>query len=94
MKESDHNLMILNMKIKWSSLHEKFQRIAIFNYKNDEDFEKFRSETERNDQLLSCFDDVTDFDIAANKWLKLLNDIIRRCFRKIRLGKRLSRLKY
>ena len=28
-----------------------------------------------------------DFDIPANKWLKLLNDIIRRCFRKIRLSK-------
>ena len=71
-KERVHNLMILNLKIRWSSLHRNNQRIEIFIFKNNDDFEKFRCETETNDELLSCCDNVTDLNTAALTWLKLL----------------------
>ena len=47
-KKSDHNLLILEINLKWSSL-AKTQRIEIYNYKNEDDFKNFQSNTENND---------------------------------------------
>ena len=87
-KESDHNLLMLKLKLNWSSMHETInQRKEIFNFKNVEDFDKFRIVTENDDELLQSFDDESDLNQSANKWLELVNKRIRKCFRKIRLGK-------
>jgi hypothetical protein len=90
-KKSDHNLLMLVLEISWSSLHQQQnQRKEIFNFRNSDDFDKYKIETEDNQELLKCFEDVTDLNTASNKWLKTLNNIIRKCFRKVRLGKTLK----
>ena len=51
-KQSDHNLMMLNIDSNWrTSIDEKKERIEIYNYKNKEDFEQFKNETENNPEL-------------------------------------------
>ena len=85
-RASDHNLLILQLKLKWSSLN-KAQRIEILNFRNEEDFQKFKKCTEVNAELLECFENAPDFNSACNKWLKVFNKILRNCFRKIRITK-------
>ena len=46
-KKSDQNLLMLVLEISWSSLHQQQnQRKEIFNFRNSEDFDKFKIETE------------------------------------------------
>ena len=52
-----------------------------------ENFQNFQNETEKNEQLSKCFDGKTDLNDAANRWITILNSIIKSCFKKIRLGK-------
>ena len=85
-KESDHNLLILHLNLRWSSLN-KSNRIEIYNFKKEEDFKSFQANTENNEDLLNCLEDFSDFNLACNKWLKTFNEIIRKSFKKIRLVK-------
>ena len=84
-KVSDHNLLILELDLKWSSLN-KSPQIEMYNFKNTEDFKNFQRVTEENNELLECFEDNDDFNNACSKWLKTFNDIIRKCFKKIRIS--------
>ena len=60
-KQSDHNLMMLNIDSNWrTSVDEKKERIEIYNYKNKEDFEQFKIETENNPELRDCFKDENE----------------------------------
>ena len=79
-KESDHNGMILKIKSNWNtSVEDKTERMEIYNYKNKEDFMKFQKETEDNESLRECFNDETeDLDVAAERWLSLINKIIQK----------------
>ena len=87
-KESDHNLLWLKLQLKWSSFNENKNQISeIFNFKNLENFQNFKCETENNEQLSKCFDDKTDLNDAANRCITILNSILKSCFKKIRLGK-------
>ena len=57
-KESDHNMFILNMNVSWdTSIDDIENREEVYNFKNDEDFAKFVRETNNNPALNSCFDD-------------------------------------
>ena len=48
-KESDHNLLKLNVNTSWETKHEdKEERGEAYNYKKKDDFEHFVKETERN----------------------------------------------
>ena len=85
-KKSDHNLLILELDLKWSSMI-KSPRIEIFNFKNEEDLKSFQCETEECEELLECFKKFENLNDACSKWLKILNDIIRKSFRKIRISK-------
>ena len=61
--------------------------MEIYNYKNKDDFKKFKEETEENNELIDIFeDDSADLEIAAEKWLSTLNKIIIKCFKKIRIN--------
>ena len=89
--ESDHNPIITKLTINW---HEdaKKNRIDLFNLKNNECQEKFKMETSSswNDGALSSiFDQKEDLNILADRFLKKLDKITFKCFRKIRVtGKR------
>ena len=77
------------MNVSWdTSIDDIENREEVYNFKNAEDFANFVSETNNNPALNSCFDDENeDLNKACNHWLSLLNTIIRKCFRKIRLKK-------
>ena len=57
-KMSDHNLLILELDLRWSSMEETDQRQEIFNFKDEENFHKFEMLTESNDDLDKCFDNA------------------------------------
>ena len=47
----------------------------------------FKAATEENDELIHCFDDITeDLNTTANRWLSTLNKIFQKLFRKIRIN--------
>ena len=57
-KESDHNLFFLNINTTWdTSVDYKTERIEVYNYKRNEDFESFINETNDNLSLRMCFED-------------------------------------
>ena len=84
-KKSDHNLLILELNLRWSSLYRP-PRIEIHNFKKIEDFKKFQSMTENNEELLSVFEKYDDLNLACSKWLNVLNGVIKKCFKKIRIS--------
>ena len=88
-KESDHRTMILELDFKWnaeSRINEK--RKEVFNYKNNLDFEAFKKLSEHNEDLNKCFDDdKEDIEDSSKRWLKIVNNLIKRAFRKIRIKK-------
>ena len=84
-KKSDHNLLILELNLRWSSLYRP-PRIEIYNFKKIEDFKKFQSMTEKNEELLTCFEKYDDLNLACSKWLNVLNGVIKKCFKKIRIS--------
>ena len=86
-KESDHNLLILKLKVKWNSSDNVCSRQEIFNFKDEESFRTFEMLTESDDDLKKCFDDCKDINEASTKWLKILNNLIKKSFKKIRIKK-------
>ena len=54
---------------------------------NEDSLQKFEMLTESNADLEQCFDNCSDLNQAANKWLKILNNLIHKSFRKIRIKK-------
>ena len=86
-KKSDHNLLYLEVRKSWKSV-VKNKREEIYNYNDEEGFQRFVKETSTNAALKHCFDDENeDIDESSKRWLKVVNDIIRKSFKKIRIGK-------
>ena len=85
-KESDHNLLILKLNLRWNSLN-KTSRIEVYNFKNENNFKTFQFNTEENKELINCFEDFDNFNEACTKWLQIFNEIIRKSFKKIRIKK-------
>ena len=89
-KESDHRTMILifngmlKLKAKMNAL--KYLIIKIFL-----NFETFKVLTENNKELTNCFNDEEEnLDVSSNRWLKILNKIIKQHSEKFEL----KRIKY
>ena len=86
-KESDHNLIYIEVMKKWKTFVGN-KREEIFNFNDEEGHVKFVAETNENQALRNCFEDENeDVEISSRRWLKLLNTSIKSCFRKIRVGK-------
>ena len=60
-------------------------RQEIFDFKNEEQFNRFEMLTERGKDLKNCFEDCSDVNKSANKWLKIVNNLIKKFFKKIRI---------
>ena len=84
-KPSDHNTLILELDIRWNSNEKEEKRQEIYNFKNEEQFQRFEMLTESDKDLKNCFKDCTDVNAAANRWLKILNSLIKKSFKKIRI---------
>ena len=83
--ESDHNVLVSKFNFSWhkSIKHEK---IEIYNLKNKQGQVKFKETTSHTDYLSAVFDDESeDLNISARRFLKRLNRIIHKCFKKIRI---------
>ena len=82
---SDHNSIILdiNMRVK------KYipERKLVYNYRDVEAMKKFRMVTTNDDSLIKCFETNESLEMQSKKWLKSLNNILQKSFRKIRLNK-------
>ena len=86
-KKSDHNLLYLEVKKCWKS-SVKNNREEIYNFNDEEGFDRFAERTVENDALKHCFDDeCEDIEVSSNRWLKIVNGLIRKSFKKIRIGK-------
>lgn len=90
LKESDHNTMILKVKTNWKNLvDDKDIRTEIYNFKKKDDFKIFQVETSNNEELRACFNDENDdLEVSSKRWLSILNKIIIKCFKRIRLNKK------
>ena len=77
-KNSDHNTLIMELDISWSSNpKETEERIEIFNFNNQEEFAKFIELSNENYVLKNLFNnDDEDMDVSAKKWLRTVNRII------------------
>ena len=82
--------MILEFSLNWNSESSlKEERIEIFDYKNVTNFEKFDQLTNNNDDLKHCFHDINeDLEKSSKRWLKILKNIIKVFFTKIRVQKK------
>ena len=93
--ESDHNSIITRLKTQWKC-KEKQNRIEIFNLKNKECQQIFRRETSshvNNSNLSSIFEDNGDLNIQTEKFLKSLQRVIQKCFKKIRVKEKVDKEK-
>ena len=87
--ESDHRTLILEVDLKWNpKQYDQENRVEIYNYKNNDNFEKFVLLTTENKDLKHCFDDEEeDLEKASKRWLKTVKNIIKTSFDKIRIKK-------
>ena len=81
--ESDHNALILELEIKEDE--EKPKREEIFNFRSKIGQETFQRETEKNQNLLDCFDNNKPIEIQIEKWKDSFENILKKCFKKIRI---------
>ena len=79
--ETDHNGLILELKLEYSA--QKPERREYFNFRNKVCQGEFKKETEINSQLLECFENQLSVEMQCKKWLKTFNSIVYKCFRKI-----------
>ena len=85
--ESDHNLLWCYVKLKWNPQKKSNNRIEIYNFKCPEGLRKFNELTSEN-TIEKCFDGNENFSKKAENWFKTLINIIKRCFKKIRIANR------
>ena len=91
-KESDHNNLIMKLNTTWNTnTNQNCVRAEIYNYNSEEDFKTFQALTEDNEELVKCFSDTSeDFNTSSNRWLSIINSIIKKSFRKIRVNHKTS----
>ena len=93
--ESDHNSIVTKFKIEWKNLSDQ-RRIEIYNLKNKQCQQIFHKETSsymNNNNLSSIFDTTGDLNNQTKKFLKKLEKVIHKCFKKIRIKERVDKEK-
>ena len=84
--ETDHNGLVLEMNIDVGN--NKPEREEILNLRNRVGQEAFHEETEKNQELLECFDNNLPLKTQSMKWKKAFNNVLHKCFRKTVLHQR------
>ena len=90
--ESDHNVIFTRLKMKWDRKVSS-QRNELFNLKNIECQKAFKDATtmENNKRFLSSvFEENVDINIATEKFMKRLQKIISKCFKKVRIKEKVD----
>ena len=81
-RDSDHNTLILYMKLEY--FLKKPERIQYFNFKNSECQKLFLEMTNETRKLTDCFQMDGGVEKQAKKWFKELKAMCQQSFRKIR----------
>ena len=84
--ETDHNGLVLEMELELG--RNKPEREEMFNLRNKACQEAFYEETNKNEELLECFENDLSLNDQSKKWKKCFNNILHKCFRKIRITKK------
>ena len=66
-------------------INTKPVREEIYNLKNKSCQEEFRKETAINKEILECFANNLSFETQCRQWKQAFDNIIKKCFRKIRI---------
>ena len=85
MIETDHNGLVVEMELDEGK--SKPIREELFNLKNKACQEAFYQETEENEELLKSFKNDLPFNVQSMKWKKTFNNILHKCFKKVRIVK-------
>ena len=83
-KESDRNTVVCKFNFKYNPQIKK-HKSEIFNFKDIEGLDKFKSLTSDNNKLSKIFEDTKDLNAATKKFLKTLTRICHQSFKKIRI---------
>ena len=81
-KESDHNTLITKFTFNYNKNIKK-HNTEIFNFRDKNGQEKFKTLTSTTNKLSSIFRTTTDLNSAINKFMKTLKKICHQSFRKI-----------
>ena len=81
---SDHNVMLTKFKMEWRDSERK-ERLEVFNLKNKECQQVFKHETSKNTKLSAVFNSDENINTQTEKFIKLLNKCIHKCFRKVKV---------
>ena len=83
-KESDHNVIETRLKIPWNKEDAPVEE-AMFNLKNKVCQKAFKEETSKTDYLSKIFEEEKDLDKATSKFMKKLNKVLHKCFKKVKV---------
>ena len=83
---SDHNTILTSFQMEWRDSERK-ERLEVFNMKNKEFQQMFKEETSKTKKLSSTFDTNEDLNTQTEKFIKLPNKCIYKCFRKVKISK-------
>lgn len=82
-KHSDHFTEIIDFNISYR--RQKPTREENFKFKDTEGQKLFSEILNNESNLVKCFQNNEDIDTQTNNWLKQLNNIFHRCFKKVRV---------
>ena len=85
-KESDHNVIKTTIRLPWNKNVVNKQE-AVLNLKNKECQKYFKEETSNNNKLSKVFEEIKDLDEATEVFMKKLNKILYKCFKKVKVKK-------
>ena len=80
-------ILITKLKLNWDKNDNK-NRVEIYNLKNEACQAAFKKETSseyNNHNLSAILDTKDDLNVVTNKFIKKLENIIKRCFKKVRI---------
>ena len=78
--ESDHNIIITKLNIKWSP--KEIKVVEIFNYKDKKALKLFKIETTKKDTLSKIIETDKYLHIVTKKFLKRLKGFVHQSFKK------------
>ena len=82
-KFSDHHGLFMELQLSFSPI--KPERIAHYNFRNNDCQNEFLNTTNNSTILSQCFENDMSFEDQAKKWRKTLENIFSKCFKKIRI---------
>ena len=82
---SDHNIIYCKFNLTYKKQNTSNKRTEIFNLKNKECQEQFFATTNEGFKLQNCFDENESLETNTNKFMKTFEDILYKCFKKIRI---------